>query len=104
MDIQKLMAQAQKMQSDMEAARAELANERVESSAGGGMVTVTATGTGDILSVKIDPEGVDTDDIEMLEDMVLAAVNEAHRMATDLETQRMSAMMPGGMGGMGLGF
>jgi nucleoid-associated protein EbfC len=104
MDIQKLMQQAQKMQADMEKAQAELANERVEASAGGGMVTVTATGTGDILSIKIDPEGVDTDDIEMLEDMVLAAVNEAHRMAGDLSNQRMSSMMPPGAGGMGLPF
>ena len=102
MDIQKLMQQAQKMQQDMEKAQAELANERVEASAGGGMVSVVATGTGDILSVKIDPEGVDPDDIEMLEDMVLAAVNEAHRMAADVSNQRMSAMMPPGAGGLGL--
>lgn len=103
MDMQKLMQQAQQMQAQMEQAQAQLANERVEASSGGGMVTVTASGTGDMLSIKIDPEGVDTDDIEMLEDMVLAAVNEAHRMANDMASSRMNNMMPGGLGGLGLG-
>jgi DNA-binding YbaB/EbfC family protein len=104
MDMNKLMQQAQQMQAQMQKAQAELANERVESSAGGGMVTVTASGAGDVLSIKIDPEAVDTDDIEMLEDMVLAAVNEAHRMASDLAEQRMGAVTGGMGGGMGLGF
>ena len=102
MDMQKLMQQAQQMQAQMETTQAELGKERVEASAGGGMVNVTATGTGDIISIKIDPEAIDPSDVEMLEDMVLAAVNEAHRMANDLANQRMSSVMPGGMGGMGL--
>lgn len=97
MDMQKLMKQAQQMQKQMEVAQAQLADERVESSAGGGMVTVVASGAGDVLSIKIDPEGVDTDDIEMLEDMVLAAVAEALRMASDLAQTKM-APLTGGMG------
>lgn len=103
MDMQQLMQQAQKMQTDMARAQEQLASERVEASSGGGMVTVTASGTGDIISIKIDPEGVDADDIEMLEDMVLAAVNEAHRMAAELSNQKMGAIMPPGMGGGGMG-
>jgi DNA-binding YbaB/EbfC family protein len=102
MDMAKLMQQAQKMQADVERAQAEVAKERVEASAGGGMVTVVATGTGEIVSIKIDPEAVDTDDIEMLEDMILAAVSEAQRSAQQLQERKMSAVMPAGMGGMGL--
>jgi DNA-binding YbaB/EbfC family protein len=102
MDMRKLMQQAQQMQADMEKAQAALAGETVEATAGGGMVTVVAKGTGEVTSIKIDPEGVDPDDVEMLEDMVLAAVNEAHRMAGDLANQRMGAVT-GGLGGGGLG-
>jgi DNA-binding YbaB/EbfC family protein len=102
MDMQKLMQQAQQMQQQMEAAQAKLATEKVEASAGGGMVTVVATGAGEITSIEIDPEAVDPEDVELLQDMVLAAVNEAHRMAGDLANQRMGGIMPGGMGGMGL--
>lgn len=101
MDMQKLMKQAQAMQQQVQQAQEALADERVEATAGGGMVTVSATGSGDILSIKIDPEAVDTDDIEMLEDMVLAAVNEAHRMANELSQQRLGAVT-GGMGLPGL--
>lgn len=103
MDMRAIMQQAQKMQADMAKAQEALAQERVEASAGGGMVQVVASGAGDILSIKIDPEGVDTDDIEMLEDMVLAAVTEAARMAAELSESRMSAIMPAGMGGPGGG-
>jgi DNA-binding YbaB/EbfC family protein len=104
MNLQNIMQQAQKMQAEMTKAQQALAQERVESSAGGGMVTVTASGSGDILGIKIDPEGVDPEDIEMLEDMVLAAVVEAQRMASELAEKRMSAIMPPGMPGMGLPF
>jgi DNA-binding YbaB/EbfC family protein len=103
MDMQKLMQQAQQMQQQMEAAQAKLASETVEASAGGGMVSVTGTGAGEITAITIDPEAVDPDDVELLQDMVLAAVNEAHRMAADLQNQRMGSIMPGGMGGLPFG-
>lgn len=102
MDMRKLMAQAQQMQQQVATAQEQLAKETVEASAGGGMVVVQATGAGEIRSVKIDAEAVDTEDIELLEDMVLAAVTEAQRMASDLASQRMNSVVPGGLGGMGL--
>jgi DNA-binding YbaB/EbfC family protein len=100
-DMQKLMLQAQKMQAEMMKAQEELANETVEASAGGGMVTVKATGAGEIVEIKIAKEAIDPDDPEMLEDMVLAAVNEAVRSAHTLMESRMGGMM-GGLGGLGL--
>lgn len=102
MDMRKLMQQAQQMQQQMATAQEALAKETVEASAGGGMVVVKASGAGEIQSVKIDAEAVDTDDIELLEDMVLAAVTEAQRMAGDLANQRMNSVVPGGLGGLGL--
>ncbi|MCW2924559.1 MAG: YbaB/EbfC family nucleoid-associated protein [Thermoleophilia bacterium] len=102
MDMQQLMRQAQQMQEQVAATQEAIAKEVVEASAGGGMVVVQSTGTGEIRSVKIDAEAVDTDDIELLEDMVLAAVSEAQRQAAELANQRMSTVMPGGMGGLGL--
>jgi DNA-binding YbaB/EbfC family protein len=101
MDINKLMQQAQQMQAEMMKAQEELANETVEASAGGGMVTVKANGAGEILEIKISKEAVDADDTEMLEDMVLAAVNEVIRSAHTLVESRMGGMM-GGLGGLGL--
>jgi DNA-binding YbaB/EbfC family protein len=100
MDMRKLMQQAQQMQQQVAAAQEALAHETVEASAGGGMVVVTASGTGEIRSIKIDAEAVDTDDIELLEDMVLAAVTGAQQQAGDLANQRMNNVVPGGMGGM----
>jgi DNA-binding YbaB/EbfC family protein len=102
MDMQKLMRQAQQMQAEVAKAQESLAFETVEASTGGGMVQVTATGTGVIKSIRIDPEAVDTDDIELLEDMVLAAVNEAHRAASALAESKMNSAVPGGLGGLGL--
>ncbi len=101
MDMQKLMQQAQKMQAEMMKAQEELAGERVEASAGGGMVTVKATGAGEIVEIKIAREAIDPDDPEMLEDMILAAVNEAIRSAHTLMESRMGGMM-GGLGGLGI--
>ena len=98
-DMNKLMQQAQQMQAQLEQAREELANEKVEASAGGGMVTVTATGSGEIVAIKIDPNAIDPDDPSMLEDMVLAAVNEALRSASSLAESRMGGML-GGLGGL----
>jgi len=83
-DMNKLMQQAQQMQAQMAQAQEQLAHEIVEASAGGGLVTVKATGAGEITEIKIDPKAIDPDDPEMLEDVVLAAVNEALRAAQNL--------------------
>ena len=106
-NYQKMMKQVQKMQADMAKAQEELAKEVVEASAGGGMVTVKCTGALEIIEVKIAPAAIDPDDAELLEDLVLAAVNEALRAAQALAESRMSgAMGPmagmGGLGGLGL--
>ena len=101
-DINKLMQQAQQMQEQMAKAQQEVANEVVEASAGGGMVKVKANGAGEVLEVSIDPKAIDPDDPEMLSDLVLAAVNEALRSSRNLRESKLSAMMPGGMGGLGL--
>ena len=79
-DVNALMRQAQKMQEEMKAKQDELENTEYQASAGGGMVQITMTGKHEITSIKINPEIVDKDDIEMLEDMVAAAVNEAVRV------------------------
>src|SRR5881392_2934029 len=100
-DMNKLMQQAQQMQSEMAKAQEEHANEVVEASAGGGMVVVKATGGGEILEIKIDPKAIDPDDPEFLEDAVLAAVNEALRSAQALAQTKLGGMM-GGLGGLGL--
>ena len=96
-DINKLMQQAQQMQQDMAKAQEQLASETVEASAGGGLVTVKATGNGEITSIKIDPKAIDQDDPELLEDLVLAAINEALRSAQSLAQSKLGAMT-GGLG------
>jgi hypothetical protein len=99
-----LMSQVQKLQEEMEKAQEALAEEEVEVTAGGGMVTVVATGQQEIRSIKIAPEVVDPDDVEMLEDLVLAAVTEALQKSQELAEERMSGLT-GGMGlppGLGL--
>ncbi|MDR1775236.1 MAG: YbaB/EbfC family nucleoid-associated protein [Actinomycetes bacterium] len=95
MNIQKLMKQAQQAQAQMMAAQAEIANQTVEASAGGGMVKVTMSGDQQLKSVKIDPAAVDPADVELLEDMVLAAVNEAARSAAELANSRMESITGG---------
>ena len=97
MDMNKLLQQAQQMQADMLKAQEELANERVEASVGGGMVTVTASGSGEIIGVKI----ADPDDPETLEDLVLAGVNEALRSAQDLAQSKLGGVA-GDLKGLGL--
>ncbi|MFT5410746.1 MAG: DNA-binding YbaB/EbfC family protein, partial [Verrucomicrobiales bacterium] len=77
MNIAKMMQQAQQMQADMAAAQAKLASEEVEASVGGGKVVVRASCAGEVLSLKIDPSVVDPEDVEMLEDLVLAGVQQA---------------------------
>ena len=103
-----MMKQVQKMQADMVKAQEELKNEVVEASAGGGMVTVKMTGDLELREVAIDPGAVDPEDVEMLQDMVLAAVNEALRSAQELASSRLGAASgglggPGGLGDLGLG-
>jgi DNA-binding YbaB/EbfC family protein len=98
--LNQMMRQAQQMQRDMAAAQAALAEETVEASVGGGMVKAVVTGTGELRSVSIAAEVVDPDDVEMLEDLVVAAVNEANRAAQELQSQRMGAIT-GGLGSLG---
>lgn len=95
MDMKKMMKQAQKMQRDAARAQEELAEMEFTATAGGGMVEVVAKGDMTITSVKIDPEAADPEDVEMLEDMVLAAVNEALRAASETSNARMGALMGG---------
>ena len=102
MDMNKLMQQMGQMQEQMQKAQDELEKETVESSAGGGMVSVTATGAGDIKEIKIDPKAIDPDDPEMLADMVLAAVNEAIRSARGLQESKLGGLAGGALGGLGL--
>lgn len=90
-----MLKQVQKMQKDMERVRAELAEEQVEASVGGGMVKVVMTGDLDVKKVSIDPAAVDPEDIAILEDMILAAVNEAARQAQDLASRKMAAVTGG---------
>ena len=101
MDMNKMLQQVQEMQEQMARALEELAKETVEASAGGGMVRVKATGAGEVVEVKIAPEAIDPADPEMLEDLVLAAVNEALRNAQDLMQSKLGGAM-GGLGGLGL--
>ena len=100
-NLQQLMKQAQKMQEQMATAQAELAEAQVSGTAGGGLVTVVVSGTGEVQSVKIDPKAVDPDDVETLEDLVLAAVHNATEAARQLTEQKMGPLA-GGLGGLGL--
>jgi nucleoid-associated protein EbfC len=101
MDMNKMLQQVQQMQEQVAKAQEELAHQTVEASAGGGMVTVIATGDVQIKEIKIAKEAIDPDDPELLADMVLAAVNEAIRSAQGLMESRLGGMM-GGLGGLGL--
>ncbi len=98
-----LMKQAQKMQRQMEEASKELEEKEVTAAAGGGAVEVTVSGKKEVTKVKIDPEAVDPDDVEMLEDMIMAATNEALRQIEEYSQQSMSKIT-GGMGGLSGGF
>jgi nucleoid-associated protein EbfC len=102
-DMNKMLKQVQQMQDQMAKAQEELEQETVEASAGGGMVTVKANGAMEILEIKIDPKAIDPDDPEMLEDTILAAVNEAVRSAkTMVESKLGAAAGLEGLGGLGL--
>jgi DNA-binding YbaB/EbfC family protein len=98
MNIQQMMKQAQQMQARMQK---QMEDMRVEATAGGGMVKAIASGNGDLVGIEIDPEAVDPDEVELLQDMVLAAVTEAFRQAAALQQERMGAIT-GGLGGLGL--
>ena len=92
MNIQSMMQQAKQMQEKMQQQMAEL---RVEATAGGGMVTVVVNGTKQLQSIRIDPEVVSKDDVEMLQDLIVAAINDAARKVDDQLGQQMSGMMGG---------
>jgi DNA-binding YbaB/EbfC family protein len=92
MNIQQMMKQAQQMQDKMQKQMAEM---KVEASAGGGMVSVVINGAKQLLSITIDPEAVSKDDVEMLQDLILAAINDAHRKADEAMQQQMSGLMGG---------
>jgi nucleoid-associated protein EbfC len=106
-NMQQMLKQVQKMQEDMAKAQEELKSEVVEGKAGGGAVVVEVTGELVVKSITIAPEAVDPDDVEMLADLVLAAVNQGLQAAQDLAAQRLGAATgglggPGGLGGLGL--
>jgi DNA-binding YbaB/EbfC family protein len=98
-NMQQMLKQVQKMQQDMMQAQEQLKHEVVEASAGGGMVTVKVTGDLEVRDVRIDPDAVDPEDVDLLQDMVLAAVNEALRSAQELAASKMGGLT-GGLGGL----
>ena len=100
-NLNKIMKQAQKMQTEMARVQEELASLEVEAASGGGAVTVKMNGKQEMLSLKIKPEAVDPDDVEMLEDMILAAYREARSRSEEIAQEEM-AKVTGGLGGGGL--
>ncbi len=97
MNIQQMMKQAQKMQKKMEEAQEEAAKEVVEATAGGGMVTVKVNGKQEVLSIDIEKDVVDPEDVDMLQDLILAAVNEGLKKSQEVVQEKMAAVS-GGMG------
>lgn len=102
-NMNNLMKQAQRMQRQMEETTKELEEKEYSASAGGGAVTVIVSGKKEVLSVKLSEEVVDPDDIEMLQDLIVAATNEALRKMED-ESQAAMSKLTGGLGGLGGGF
>ena len=100
MNIAALMKQAQKFQTEMNQIQQEMGERRVEATAGGGMVTATANGRGEILSIRIDPETVKSGDVALIEDLVMAAVNEARRRSEEMMRDAMSRLGGGPFGGL----
>ncbi|MCK5128240.1 MAG: YbaB/EbfC family nucleoid-associated protein [Clostridiales bacterium] len=98
-NMQNLLRQAQQMQKDMEVAQGELSTMEFEAASGGGMITAKVNGAKELLSINIKPEAVDPDDVEMLEDMIVAAIHEAVGKA-DKETQQKMGKFSAGMPGM----
>lgn len=105
MDMQKMLKQAKKMQAQLAEVQDGLTQVTVDATAGGGMVKATMNGAGELQSISIDPEALDPDDVELLQDMIVAAVNEASRNAQDIANQRMGSVTGGlnipGMSGLG---
>ena len=97
-----MMKQAQKLQKQMMEMQEGIAQKTVEGSAGGGMVKVIANGNQDIIEVKIDPEVVDPEDVELLEDLIVAAVTNAREKAKSLMEEEMGKVLPGGIGSLGI--
>ena len=94
MNIQQMMKQAQEMQNRLQKQMADL---KVEGNAGGGMVTVVVNGAKQVQSLKIDPEVVSKEDVDMLQDLIVAAINDAQRKADEAMQQKMGGMLPPGM-------
>ena len=99
-NMQQLMRQAQKMQEQMQKAQEDLDEQVYEASAGGGMVTCKVSGKRELLEIQIKPEAVDPDDVDMLQDLILAAVNEALRAGEKAREETMGKLAPAGMGGL----
>jgi DNA-binding YbaB/EbfC family protein len=100
-NLQQMLKQAQKMQQQMAAAQEELAEAELTGTAGGGLVTVTMSGAGEVKAIKIDPRAVDPDDVETLEDLVVAALHNANEAVRALTEEKMGPVA-GGMGNLGL--
>ena len=100
-NMQQLLKQAQKMQEQMAAAQAELAAAEVSGSAGGGLVSVTVTGAGELTAITIDPKAVDPDDVETLEDLLLAAIRDGQTQAHELGEEAMGPVAGGAQGLLG---
>ena len=101
MNRTKMMKQMQQMQAEMARMQEELAQQEIEATAGGGMVKAVVTGAQELKQVEINPDAVDPDDVELLQDMVVAAVNEALRQSQEVAAKKMGALT-GGLGGLGL--
>ncbi|GGM15775.1 hypothetical protein GCM10007977_016210 [Dactylosporangium sucinum] len=101
-NLQQMMKQAQKMQQQMVAAQAELAEAELTGTAGGGLVSAVVRGSGEVVSIKIDPKAVDPDDVETLEDLIVAALHNAAQAARDLTEEKMGPLTAG-LGGLGGG-
>ena len=100
MNQMQMMKQAQKMQQDLLKMQQEMEEKQYEATAGGGVITAVVSGKRELVRVTIDPEAVDPDDVEMLQDMIVAAVNEAMRAGEKNREETMSKLAPAGMGGM----
>jgi DNA-binding YbaB/EbfC family protein len=100
-NMQQLLKQAQQMQQQLQQAQEELAQTEITGTAGGGLVTATVLGSGELTAVAIDPKAVDPDDVETLQDLIVAAVRDATRQVSEVASEKMGPLA-GGLGGMGI--